>query len=309
VAMRAFALLLPLVALATWPSSLSAQEQPGGPAQPFLGCWRDEIDGELLRCEPTRVSWLTHPRRGDDLAFYRVRYTRDALLIERGGREERVRVSWDEGGGLVALTSWGPRRFTRIEGGDVPPELLPPQPSALGSSGPLPPDRLNALCEELERRCELDQAVRRDPARRGEMLSIDADNTAWLKEVIAEIGWIDALRFGAVTSGQAFLLVQHSADLALMQAALPRIEVDTRADRIDGQGYALLFDRLRLSLGHRQRYGTQIGQTRDGELVLMPLEDRVQVDELRAELGLFPLSDYLQLFCDENGGREPRLLE
>ena len=62
---------------------------------------------------------------------------------------------------------------------------------------------------------------------------VDADNTAWLREQMRELGWIDASRFGPDASFAAFLIVQHSQDLPLMLAALPEIEADVRAKRFN----------------------------------------------------------------------------
>lgn len=88
-----------------------------------------------------------------------------------------------------------------------------------------------------------------------------------------------------------------------MTAALPEIEKDVRAKRLpDGQGYALLYDRLQLMLGRKQCYGSQIGQNDKGKLVVLPLEGRARVDEYRKEMSMPPLADYLALF--ERGGKK-----
>ena len=86
----------------------------------------------------------------------------------------------------------------------------------------------------------------------------------------------------------------------------PLIELDVRSKRIDAQPFALLFDRLHVMLGEKQRYGTQLGNNLEGELLLMPLEDRGRVEELRKELGLIPLAEYLRFFEKQNGGKPIR---
>ena len=72
-----------------------------------------------------------------------------------------------------------------------------------------------------------------------------------------------------------------------------------RAGWFDGQNYALLFDRLQLRLGYLQRYGSQL-TTIDGESLLMPCEDIARVDELRSEVGMGKLAQYLSLFRDQD---------
>jgi hypothetical protein len=90
-----------------------------------------------------------------------------------------------------------------------------------------------------------------------------------------------------------------------MLAALAPIEQDVKAKRLkDAQPYALLFDRTRLLLGEKQRYGTQIGADSKGGMVVLPLEDRQKVEEFRKEIGLFPLSKYLAAF-----GKDVKFLE
>ncbi len=141
------------------------------------------------------------------------------------------------------------------------------------------------------------------------MATVDADNTKYLIELVREVGWIDVERFGAPAAGNAFLIVQHSGNLPLMLAALPPIEKDVKAKRLDAQQYALLFDRVRVMLGERQRYGTQLGSNPQGELVVIPLESRERVDELRKELGLFPLGDYFKLFPGHENGKPIQFAE
>src|SRR5262249_36922372 len=93
----------------------------------------------------------------------------------------------------------------------------------------------------------------------------------------------------------AFLIVQHSFHIPLMMAALPLIEQDMKAKRLDGKPYAMLFDRLQLELGKKQKYGTQLGANGRGDMVLMALEDRKNEDAFRQAIGLTPLADYLKL--------------
>jgi hypothetical protein len=129
-----------------------------------------------------------------------------------------------------------------------------------------------------------------------------AENTEYIRGLLAEVGWIDVARFGYSTSKAAFLLVQHSWDAALMSAVLPDLKRDVDAGRIEADAYALLFDRLQLSLGRRQRFGSQVARDETGALVVLPVEDPATVDSLRAQLGMIPLKEYFQVF----GGSEVR---
>lgn len=165
--------------------------------------------------------------------------------------------------------------------------------------------------KEFSVRIEEDQRIRKEVMRRSEqsgdmnamdpelaaeMTRIDEGNTAWLKSICSRHGWIDAGRFGRASAGDAFLLVQHSGDLELMQAALPHIEADVREGSVHGGQYALLYDRVQIHLGRKQKYGSQVRYLEAGGVEPYPLEDPEKVDHYRAEMGLGPLSEYLKLF-------------
>jgi hypothetical protein len=130
------------------------------------------------------------------------------------------------------------------------------------------------------------------------MIEIDKENVTELKAILAECGWIDAARFGSRTANAAFLIVQHSGDDELMGGALPHIEADAKAKRINGDQYALLYDRLALSRGNLQRYGTQLSTRNRNEMFVEKLEDPEHVDERRKELGMQPLADYISGFMN-----------
>ena len=182
---------------------------------------------------------------------------------------------------------------------DGVPGLFEPEPLELADPEPVPSGRVAEIRGELAVRLERDQEVRQQPIDAGEMMRVDADNTAYLKDLLAEVGWIDAGRFGDEAADAAFLIVQHSGDLPLMLAALPRLREQGRLGE-----YALLYDRTQLRLGGEQRYGTQIGWTEGGTKGLLPLETLEGIDARRAEMGLGPLAEYLALFDIE----EPRVL-
>ena len=109
------------------------------------------------------------------------------------------------------------------------------------------------------------------------------------------MGWIDVDRFGSPAANAAFLLAQHSLDVRLMRAALPFLEKDKAPAKLGGEAYALLFDRLQILLGEKQRFGTQV-DTMGGWPQASPLEDPEGVDERRLALGMLPLARYLKVF-------------
>ena len=121
-------------------------------------------------------------------------------------------------------------------------------------------------------------------------------NTEYLRSLIAEVGWIDAARFGYGTSNAAFLLLQHSWDLPLMLAVLPRLKADVDAGLMEKEPYALLYDRAQLARGLRQRYGSQVIRQETGEIIVLPVDEPDQVDVRRKEMGMIPLRQYVGIF-------------
>ncbi len=182
---------------------------------------------------------------------------------------------------------------------------------------PLSEDQVLAIQGEVYRRQEADQALLKTrrrpggssppwlqqstsepvPSERELVLWADrtSENTEYIRGLLSEVGWIDVSRFGYGASKAAFLIVQHSWDIPLMLSVLPRIQEDVDAGRLEAEDYALLYDRLHLALGCRQRYGSQVTHE-SGEVVVLPVEDQNRVEELRKELGLIPLLKYVEVF-------------
>ncbi|MCZ7649536.1 MAG: hypothetical protein M5U26_30470 [Planctomycetota bacterium] len=276
--------LAPRGALAAEPEPAAAPEH----AAKLLGCWQAEDPKFRIRFEPRRAGFDLD----GEVQACGVSYEAGAFTTVSMGRARRFAYAFD-GETLRLDLGDGARNWTRLA---RVPETLNFDPLPLGEAKALPAERVKALQEELLKRGAEDQAVRTNPERRADWSRVDAENTAWLMKLVQEVGWIDAERFGPEVSNQAFLLVQHSMNPRLMQAALPEIEKDTKAGSIDAQSFALLHDRLSLMLGGKQRFGTQIGANEQGEAVVLPLEDRAKVEQLRKEIGLFPLKDYLAMF-------------
>jgi hypothetical protein len=128
------------------------------------------------------------------------------------------------------------------------------------------------------------------------MVAVKADNTKFLKKLVTEMGWIDSRRFGSIAADYAFLLAQHSQDLPLMLAALPKIKEEVETRRLEGDTYALLYDRIQLLLGEKQLYGTRMGKNLAGQPIVLPTVFPETVDERRKSLGMNPLSEYVKIF-------------
>lgn len=120
---------------------------------------------------------------------------------------------------------------------------------------------------------------------------IDGENVQWLKQTVDKQGWPTNSLVGSDGANAAWLLVQHAdADLKFqrkclnLMAALPKNEMSQN-------DLAYLTDRVLLAEGKKQIYGTQFDWI-DGKLQPQPLEDEVNVDKRRAEVGMSPLAEY-----------------
>jgi hypothetical protein len=271
-------------------------------ARALLGSWKEDGEkGSAIRFEPRKCIFAQAGK--PDIQVVRAAYERGKIVTHAWGRKQGYR--FDVADQVLTLTGPDGKTKTYRKLDSDPPEVQV-RPLVLGAARDLAKEQVQSIQAELARRKKIDQEVRINPAKGGDMAKVDADNTSYLVKLVQDVGWIDVGRFGARASNDAFLLVQHSGQLPLMLAARPLIEKDVKAKRLDAQPYALLFDRLQVMLGEKQRYGTQLGTNDKGELVLLSLEDRARVEELRKSIGLFPLAKYLQYFEKQNGGKPVR---
>lgn len=165
---------------------------------------------------------------------------------------------------------------------------------SIGQAHEMSWERRDAISKEIHERMLKDGAAAR-AGTFGPTSKIVIENREYLKALIQELGWIDLHRFGPEGSGNAVVLAQHSGDLSLMLAILPFVEKEYKNAGDDSVMFAILYDRLQLNLGRKQRYGTQIGKDSEGHPMVLPLEDASKVEQFRKEIGLPPLAEYLKL--------------
>jgi hypothetical protein len=231
-------------------------------------------DGQLLTIESNElhIRGIVHYRQG-------------LLVLRNSGRLETWQAALERVGHFRLGHNGEVHDYRRIERA---PPALEFQPLALGPSSPLPPERVQAIQREILSRNKREQTMRGQTGIR----EILADNAQYLLNLVQEVGWIDAARFGQQVSVLATIMVKHTGNLALMAAVLPLVEKDLK-DTGDGQTYAVLYDAVQLDLGRKQRYGTQIGADAKGEPYVLPLEDPARVDDYLKAIGLGPLSQYM----------------
>lgn len=197
-------------------------------------------------------------------------------------------------------------------GSDV---LLEKRPAAPELSG----EQL-ALRGKLEAMLEADQSVRSDPLfmaldpessqfkeRYAQQLLLDQKNVTSLLEIVSTNGWPRQSVVGDTGSTAAFLVLQHS-DLKLQKEYLSEIEALADTGEIKMEFLALLRDRILVSEGRPQIYGTQIYFNHLGAHA-SPIGDVERVDIRRAKVGLPPLAQYLAMMNEQAQPRMPQAKE
>ena len=117
--------------------------------------------------------------------------------------------------------------------------------------------------------------------------AVDAENQAELLKLVPPEGWFLKSRYGEAASSAAFHIVQH-ADEDFWRRFVPVLEPFVAQGEVDGQSYAMMFDRLATSEGRPQRYGTQF-RCDNGKWRPYPIE-AVETLETRREAMAFPMS-------------------
>jgi hypothetical protein len=281
---RVFAALLLLVTSLAW-------ADPGQlPTSLFTGCWRSQGGDQVLRFEKDRIFvWEGGKFVGRLLAWGIEGYEAGSIRTRVAGQLQTWPLTLQEGLLRIQMKE-GLREYRHDP--EVPTELTV-IPVTLGRSADLPPERIQAIQAELAKRLEEDQAVRKVESRRSEMARVGAANTSFLRSLVQEIGWIDARRFGRQAAGYATILLKHSLDMALVTAAMPFVEQDWKGTGQEALLFAIVYDELRIELGQKQRYGTQLGEDSQGQPLVLPVESLEEMEAYRKDLGLQPLAEYL----------------
>ena len=95
---------------------------------------------------------------------------------------------------------------------------------------------------------------------------------------------------------------QHADhDPAFQLTALRLMEPLAADGKVSKRNYAYLYDRVMLKLSGKQRFGTQFSGCEGDEYKLRPLEDEKQLDKLRVENELEPISEYRQSMKESFG--------
>lgn len=133
------------------------------------------------------------------------------------------------------------------------------------------------------------------PKVRQMMSNIDKRNASIVTQIIDKYGWLGKDDIGEDANETLFLCIQHCQDSLIQHKYLPIIKEAVSKGSAEPWHFAFLTDRVRMNGGQPQIYGTQTIKA-NGRTYPVPLQDPYTVDDLRQEIGLEPLDDYMQGF-------------
>ena len=122
----------------------------------------------------------------------------------------------------------------------------------------------------------------------------DSINQIKTKTILDKYGWLGEDIIGQKGSKTLFLIIQH-ADIDYKIKYLPMMRQAVKNGKASTKDLALLEDRVLMMQGKKQIYGSQIGiNPETGDYFVSPIIDPENVDKRRAEVGLKPMSEYLE---------------
>jgi hypothetical protein len=153
----------------------------------------------------------------------------------------------------------------------------------------------------------LAMAAAEDAIRRNRAAPTDADRDVLrahaerLWEILDDYEvWPGRRLVGDDGSRAAWLVVQHAIeDVGLQRRCLEALEVAIALGDADPVHGAYLLDRVRMSDGLDQLYGSQFVLDDDGDLVPWPVDDPARVDERRRRLGMPAFHEHAAAMADE----------
>lgn len=166
------------------------------------------------------------------------------------------------------------------------------------ATAPMPPSVRQVLLALQDR----DAAVRAELEADGvlfdgyhpRMEQVHRENAAQLRILIDRHGWPHEHVAGRDAAEAAWLIAQHAiGEPGFMRRCRDLLEKEVAAGTVPQWQFAYLDDRIRVSEGRLQRFGTQFELTPAGP-VLCPTADPDLLDQRRHLAGLGPIAEHLQ---------------
>jgi len=115
--------------------------------------------------------------------------------------------------------------------------------------------------------------------------------TAELKQIIHEKGWPTISLVGLRASQDAAVILIHSPDHDFQRQLISELQQLVENGKIVGSDIAIIVDKVLVSEGQPQRFGTQFNIS-NGHARMNPVEDPFHLDQRRAQYLLGPMTEY-----------------
>ena len=131
-----------------------------------------------------------------------------------------------------------------------------------------------------------------------QLAKTDSLNLVEAKSIIKRYGFPGYSLVGEGYSNDFWAIVQHcDDDIKFQKQVLLLLKKQVKRNNASGRNFALLQDRVLLSTGKKQIYGTQVRYNPATKTAKpLPTQDSSNVDKRRKAVGLSPLNNYLKLF-------------
>ena len=129
-----------------------------------------------------------------------------------------------------------------------------------------------------------------------EMEAVHVENATALETILEDHGWPGVSLVGDEGAEAAWLVAQHAISLPDFQYhCLQWLRRVVAIEDAPPWQEAYLADRIRMNAQRPQIYGTQLDWDAAGEISPWPIEAPAEVDKRRAEVGLLPLAEAVEL--------------
>ena len=117
-----------------------------------------------------------------------------------------------------------------------------------------------------------------------------------LEEIFNQFGYPGYSLVGDEGESNFWKMIQHCDAFPEFQSkVLEKLEKEVAYGNADRRNFGLLTDRVKLNTGEKQIYGTQVTYNSLGQAFPRPLADIASVNGRRADVGLEPLEQYLNV--------------
>jgi hypothetical protein len=151
------------------------------------------------------------------------------------------------------------------------------------------------LRKKLETIFESDQSSRINDSDPEIMHLTDSLNLIEVESIISQYGWLGKSMIGSKANVALFLVIQHS-NLETQKKYYPLLEKSVLAGESRPSDQALMLDRILMWSGKKQIYGTQLVPDDNGGLKFYPIENELEVNQRRKQIGLSTIEEYAKIF-------------